>query len=78
MEFKESKNFKSKFEEWKYGEWRKGTPKTFVTLDTEIPEMPEKITEKPSEEQFKKKEKDIMSKIQDITKGLDQKQEEFN
>jgi len=55
FDFKETKKYKNKWEEWKHGEWRKRAQKTFVTLETEIPEMPEKLTEKPSQEEFNKK-----------------------
>jgi len=34
MEFKETKKFKSKWEEYRQGDWRKGSGKTFVTLET--------------------------------------------
>jgi len=40
MEFKEKKKFKSKWEEYHYGDWKKGSGKTFVTLETLIPDMP--------------------------------------
>ena len=41
MDFKEKRKFKSKWEEYRHGDWRKGSGKTFVTLETIIPEMPE-------------------------------------
>lgn len=28
-----------------YGDWRRNRPKVFVTLETEIPEMPKKVLE---------------------------------
>jgi len=41
MDFKEKKKFKSKWEEYHYGEWKRGSGKTFVTLETVIPAAPE-------------------------------------
>lgn len=49
MDFKEKRKFKSKWEEYRHGDWRKGSGKTFVTIDTEIPETPKELL-KPSEE----------------------------
>jgi hypothetical protein len=43
MEFVEKRKFKSKMEEYRHGDWRKGSGKTFVTLETVIPEKPEKL-----------------------------------
>lgn len=40
LDFKEKKKFKSKWEEYRFGDWRKGSGKTFVTLETVIPEVP--------------------------------------
>jgi len=34
MEFKEKRKFKTKWEEYRHGDWRKGSGKTFVTQDT--------------------------------------------
>jgi FlaA1/EpsC-like NDP-sugar epimerase len=42
MDFKEKRKFKNRWEEYRFGDWRKGSGKTFVTLETEIPEQPEK------------------------------------
>jgi hypothetical protein len=43
MEFVEKKKFKSKWEEYRFGNWRKGSGKTFVTLETVIPEQPKTL-----------------------------------
>lgn len=38
MDFKETKVFKNKWEEYRFGDWRKdGFSKTYVTLETVIP-----------------------------------------
>lgn len=52
MEIKEKRKFKNKWEEFKYGEWRKPRPSVYVTLETKIPEMPEVILEKPDEKEL--------------------------
>ena len=52
MEYKEKRKFKSKWEEYRHGDWRKGSGKTFVTLETVIPEMPEKLMVPPEEKTF--------------------------
>lgn len=55
FEFKEKKKFKSKWEEYRWGDWRKGTGKTYVTLETVIPELPAKEITAPDEAAFHKK-----------------------
>jgi hypothetical protein len=60
MDFKETKKFESKWEEYRYGDWRKdGVSKTYVTLETIIPPLPEKPLNPPDEEAFKKKQAEI-------------------
>jgi hypothetical protein len=72
MDFKETKKFESKWEEYRYGDWRKeGISKTYVTLETIIPPLPEKPLLPPDEEVFKKKQAEISQKIKDIFKNLD-------
>ena len=63
MDFKETKKYKNKQEEWRHGDWRNATGKTYVTLETVIPPMPEKIAERPNEDNFRKKLHDIEAKI---------------
>ena len=45
FEVKKSRKFKSAYMEFKYGEWRKPRPSVYVTLETEIPTMPETVLE---------------------------------
>lgn len=78
MEFKETKTFKSKWEEYRVGDWRKGAGKTFVTLETVIPAMPERLLEAPDEGQFHRKLLEIENKIKDIGTGLEEKKVEFD
>lgn len=59
MDFKEKRKYKSKWEEYRYGDWRRQRSNTYVTLDTVIPDVPAKPLEKPDEEAFQKKLKDI-------------------
>mmetsp|Transcript_25153 Transcript_25153/g.38965 ORF Transcript_25153/g.38965 Transcript_25153/m.38965 type:complete len:377 (-) Transcript_25153:1212-2342(-) len=78
MDFVETKKFKDKYDEFRNGDWRKGSGKTFVTLETEIPPMPENILEKPNEEAFRKKLAEMSAKINDIHSGIEQKSAQFN
>jgi len=55
MDYKEKRKFKSKWEEYRHGDWRKGSGKTFVTIDTEIPQKPEKLLVIPVEKTFHSK-----------------------
>jgi len=74
MDFKETKVFKNKWEEYRFGDWRRnGLAKTYVTLDTVIPPLPENPLPPPDEELFHKKLADIESKIKLITKSLEEK-----
>ena len=77
MEIKEKRKFKNKWEEFKYGEWRKPRPSVYVTLETEIPEMPEVTLEKPDEKELQQKLKNLESKISDIGKSLEAKKSTF-
>jgi len=74
MDFKETKVFKNKWEEYRFGDWRRnGLAKTYVTLDTVIPPLPENPLPPPDEELFHKKLAEIESKIKLITKNLEEK-----
>ena len=77
MEFKERKKFKSKWDEYRYGEWRKGSGKTYVTLETVIPAKPEKEMTAPDEAAFHKKQVDIGEKIKGINNKLDEMKVQF-
>ena len=77
MEFKEKKTFKNKYEEWKFGDWKKGSGKTYVTLETVIPPVPAKLLTKPDEPTFLKKMTDIEDKIKEINASLQAKEDEF-
>jgi len=70
MDFKEKKTFKNKYEEWKFGDWKKGSGKTFVTLETVIPPVPAKLLTKPDEPTFLKKMTDVEDKIKEINASL--------
>lgn len=77
MDFKEKRKFKSKWEEYRHGDWRKGSGKTYVTLETVIPEMPAKLLQLPDEGPFRKKQVEIEEKIKEITQTLDEKKTQF-
>ena len=72
LDFKEKKKFKSKWEEYHYGDWKRGSGKTFVTLDTDIPEEPEAIPE-PAESDYRKKKQDIDDRIKEINDSINDK-----
>jgi hypothetical protein len=55
MDFKEKKKFKNKWEEYHYGEWKRGSGKTYVTLETVIPEPPAKPIAAPDEANYRKR-----------------------
>ncbi len=77
MDFVETRKFKDKYEEFRYGDWRKGSGKTFVTLETEIPAVPEKLLEKPDEAAFRKRLAELSGKINDIHNGIEEKKTQF-
>jgi len=77
MDFKEKKKFKSKWEEYRFGEWRKGAGKTFVTLETEIPKLPEQDITAPDEAAFHKKQVEIDTQIKTIIKSLEDRKNTF-
>lgn len=78
FDFKEKKTFKSKWEEYRYGEWRRGTGKTFVTLETPIPELPEREIAAPDEAAFHKKQVEIENKIKETYKQMDDLKVKFS
>ena len=78
VDFVETKTFKSKYEEFKLGDWRKGSGKTFVTLETAIPDMPKNPTKEPDEKTFSAKLKEIESKLKDQANFLEEKKEQFD
>jgi len=77
MDFKEKRKFKSKWEEYRFGDWRRGSGKTFVTLETVIPTVPENAVTAPDEAAFHKKQVEIDDKIKDIIKGLEERKQQF-
>ena len=77
MDFKEKKKFKSKWEEYHYGEWKRGSGKTYVTLETVIPEVPAKPIAPPDEANYRKRKQDIDDAISAINKGLEDKKTQF-
>lgn len=80
MDFKEKRKFKSKWEEYRHGDWRKGSGKTFVTLETIIPEMPENDNQLklPDENSFHKRQVEVEEKIKEIGLVLEEKKNQFN
>ena len=78
MEFKETRTFKTKAEEFRSGDWRKPQGKTYVTLETVIPALPKTIFTKPDQEAFRKKISELDEKIQEINKSLEEKKEHFD
>ena len=78
MDFKEKRKFKSKWEEYRHGDWRKQRSNTYVTLETVIPELPSKPLSPPDEETYKKKLKELEDKIKDIGSTLDEKKVQFD
>jgi len=77
MDFKEKKKFKSKWEEYHYGEWKRGSGKTYVTLETVIPAAPEKPTGAPDEAAYRKKKQDIDDSINGINTNLGERKTQF-
>lgn len=77
MDYKEKRKFKSKWEEYRHGDWRKGSGKTFVTMETVIPEKPGKMLEPPNEAAFHKKQVEIEEKIREIGSTLEEKKTQF-
>ena len=77
MDFKEKKKFKSKWDEYRFGEWRRGSGKTFVTLETVIPELPAKEMQAPDEATFHKKQVEVEEKIKELIKGMEGKKTQF-
>jgi hypothetical protein len=77
FDFKEKKKFKSKWEEYRHGDWRKGTGRTFVTLETVIPEMPKQEITAPDEAAFHKKNVELENKIKDLYKNVDDLKDKF-
>ena len=73
MEFKESRKFKNKQDEFFKGDWRLPQPSTYVTLDTVIPKLPKEVAQ-PDEAAFHKRTVELEDKIQALKKGQDDKQ----
>lgn len=78
MDFKEKRKFKSKWEEYRHGDWRKGSGKTYVTLETEIPGAPDKLLQLPDEAAFHKKQVEVEEKIKEIGHTLEEKKTSFD
>ena len=78
MDFKEKKKFKSKWEEYRFGEWKRGSGKTFVTLETEIPAMPETAITAPDEAAFHKKQVEVDTQIKTLIKALEDRKSAFH
>ena len=78
MEFKEKRKFKNKWEEYRHGDWRKGSGKTYVTLETVIPEVPANLLKEPNEAEFRKKQSEFETKIKEINNSLEEKKTLFD
>lgn len=76
FDFKESKQFKNKWEEYTYGNWKRGTGKTYVTLETVIPEIPKKIGA-PDEAAFHKTLAEVDQKIKNLTGEMTDQKAKF-
>lgn len=78
LEFTETKKFANKYEEYVNGEWRSlRGQKTKVTLESQFPALPEKPIERPNQEAFKKKQKDLNIRLKEIFKSLNEKRGMF-
>tara|TARA_B110000285_G_C15058578_1_gene581020 strand:- start:250 stop:747 length:498 start_codon:yes stop_codon:yes gene_type:complete len=77
LDFKEKKKFKSKWEEYHHGDWKRGSGKTYVTLETVIPEAPPAIPE-PAEADYRKKKQDIDDRIKEINDSINEKKSQFD
>lgn len=78
FDFKEKRKFANKWEEYRFGDWRKGQGKTFVTLETEIPELPKNKIEAPDEAAFHKRQVEIDNKIKDLIKEMGDQKDKFS
>lgn len=66
------------YQEYMYGDWRKPRPRIFVTLETEIPEMPKKIIEVPDETAYHKGQIEIDEKIDALNDKIRDFSEKFS
>ena len=79
LDFKEKKKNKKKWEEYRFGEWRKGSGKTYVTLETEIPKLEDsKALQAPDEAAFHKKQVEIEDKIKAIYELFNTRKTKFS
>lgn len=78
FDFKETRKFQSKWEEYRYGDWRKKHSKTYVTLETEIPELPTTKIEAPDEAAFHKRLAEIDNKVKDLRNELNDQKAKFS
>lgn len=78
FDFKDKRQYKNKWEEYRFGQWRKEQRKTYVTLETVIPELPEKKIEAPDEAAFHKKQVEMDNKIKDLYKDVDELKGKFS
>ena len=76
LDFKEKKKFKSKYEEYHFGDWKKFS-KTYVTLETVIPSLPDKPIPEPAEADYRKKKQDIDDRIKEINGSINEKKNQF-
>ena len=78
MEWKESTEFKSKWDEFKLGEWRRAkTQKTHITLETVFPEIPKVLLEEPDEKAFYSRQEEIDERVKEIGFTLNEKTNQF-
>jgi len=78
MEYVEKKKFKDKWEEYRYGGWRR-TGKTFVSMETIIPPMPAKqsVLSAPDEKKFLSTRDEIEKKVKEIGTKLEEEKTKF-
>lgn len=77
-EIVETKTFKSKWEEWRFGDWKKPRPSVYVTLETEIPDMPTDVLKPPDEKAYEAELKALEGKIKGVGKSLEEKKGNFD
>jgi hypothetical protein len=77
FDIKETRQFKTKSEEFHKGEWRQRQSNVYVTMETVIPEMPTEKFEKPNEAAFRKRLSELEEKVKAIRSGLEERKEKF-
>ena len=50
--FVSKRQWKSRFSEYQFAEWRRKRSNLFVTVETIVPKMPEKLLKEPEDSQY--------------------------